>query len=325
MTQNLSPKSPIIAVVIPAYRVRSQILKVVQSLIGKVDLICVVDDACPEKSGEYLANQLSNDSIHIIYNQKNLGVGGSVRRGYRYCLDHGVRIIVKMDGDGQMNPDHIQRLVEPIQLGQADYTKGNRFFSVASMRNMPKIRLLGNIFLSGMSKAASGYWNILDPNNGFTAIDSRAVRALNLQKVSERYFFESDMLFQLNLIRAKVVDVPIMSQYGDEKSNLSILKASIEFPFKHLRNFLQRIAITYFVRDFSFISIQLLGGLIGLCSGMIYGWAKYRVSQSLGIETQPGSLVIFLFLVLSGSQLLISFANFDLHNVPNKSISARLD
>jgi len=318
-------KYPEVAVVIPAYRVRGQVLKVVQSLIGKVGLICVIDDDCPEESGDYLAKHLSNDSVHILYNARNLGVGGSVKKGFGYCLDQGAQIIVKMDGDGQMSSEDIPKLVEPIRMYQADYTKGNRFFSVESMKRMPRVRLIGNILLSGMSKAASGYWNILDPNNGFVAIDSRVLRALNLQRVSERYFFESDMLFQLNLIRAKVLDVPMMSQYGDEKSSLSLLKSSLEFPIKHLRNFVRRVAMTYFVRDFSVVSLQLLLGLGSLISGIIYGLIKYKISQSLGIETHQGSLIVFLLLVISGTQLLISFANFDLNNVPRKTISLSLD
>ena len=314
-----------IAVIIPAYRVRHRVLQVVESLQGSVDLICVVDDACPEHSGELVRDSIEDETVFVIFNRENLGVGGAVKAGYKFCLEKGCDLIIKMDGDGQMQAELIPKLIEPLIHEDADYTKGNRFFSFASLRKMPKIRLFGNAVLSLLSKAASGYWNIFDPNNGFTAIDSRALKALDLDRISNRYFFESDMLFHLYLLRARVIDVPMMAKYGDENSNLSLFKASIEFPVKHVRNFIRRLISTYFLRDFSVASLQLVTGTTLITFSAIFGLSKYSESQSLGIETNSGALILFAVTLLVGIQMLLAFLSFDLQNMPKRPISRDFD
>lgn len=314
-----------IAVVIPAYRVRENILRVIHSLQGRVDFVCVVDDACPESSGTLVVDSIADKSVHVIFNKKNLGVGGAVKAGYRFCLDKGFDFIIKMDGDGQMQAELIPKLLEPLINQQADYTKGNRFFSLASLKKMPKIRLLGNAILSLMSKAASGYWNILDPNNGFTAIDSRSLKTLDLNRISNRYFFESDMLFHLYLLRARVIDIPMMAKYGDERSNLSLFKAALEFPAKHIRNFVRRLVATYFIRDFSIASLQLILGVSLIVFSSVFGIFKYMQSQSLGIETNSGALILFAVTFLVGIQMLLAFLSFDFQNMPKRPISGEFN
>ena len=138
-------------------------------------------------------------------------------------------VVVKVDGDGQMDPRLIPSFVYPILRGEADYTKGNRFFDLESVRTMPRFRLLGNAILSFMTKLSSGYWNLFDPTNGFTAIHTDVARHLPFDKISRRYFFETDILFRLNTLRAVVVDVPMEAKYGDEVSNLKISKIVLEF------------------------------------------------------------------------------------------------
>ena len=313
-----------LAVVIPAYRVRREIVRVVESLQEFADLICVVDDACPEKSGKVVEETFSPQLVQVIYNVHNLGVGGAVKKGYEFCIKENADVVVKIDGDGQMDVTLIPHLIKPIFEGEADYTKGNRFFSLASMKLMPKMRLFGNAVLSFLSKMASGYWNIADPNNGFTAVDVRTLKALNLGKISNRYFFESDMLFQLNLLRAKVTDIPMMARYGSETSSLSLLKASWEFPLKHLRNFVKRIFINYFVRDISLATLHFLAGFVSFSFGLTYGLLNYMASQELGSETKPGTLIMFAVTTLIGLQLLIVFFNSDQQNIPKRAISGDL-
>jgi dolichol-phosphate mannosyltransferase len=313
-----------VGVVIPAYRVSAQILSVLNSLGPEVDQICVVDDACPEKTGQIVEQQFRDKRVKVLYHPTNQGVGAAMKTGFKELLLRDVEVIVKLDGDGQMDPTCINDLVDPIVNGLADYTKGNRFRYLENIHQMPIIRYLGNIGLSFLSKASTGYWNIFDPNNGFVAISAPVLRQINLEKVSQRYFFESDMLFRLSLMRAKVLDIPMKARYGNEKSNLSVLKSSIEFPLKHFRNFVKRILFVYFVKDFSFPSLQLLLGTMLTVSGSTIGIYNFSQSQELGLSTAPGTLILFAVLFLTGFQLLLGFISHDLQSVPNRTISKEL-
>jgi dolichol-phosphate mannosyltransferase len=317
-------KNCTVGVVIPAYRVRAQILSVLNSLGPRVDQICVVDDACPEKTGQIVEQQFHDKRVTVLYHPTNQGVGAAMKTGFKELLLRDVDVIVKLDGDGQMDPTYINDLVDPIVNGLADYTKGNRFRFLEGIHQMPKIRYLGNIGLSFLSKASTGYWNLFDPNNGFVAISNPVLRQINLEKVSQRYFFESDMLFRLGLMRAKVLDIPMKARYGNEKSNLSVLKASIEFPLKHLKNLIKRIFLVYFVKDFSFPSLQLILGTLLTFSGATIGLYNFSKSQELGMSTAPGTLILFVVLFLTGVQLLLGFISHDLQSVPNRTISQDL-
>ena len=185
-----------ICVVIPAYRVKSHLLGVVHSIGPEVTNIIVVDDACPEKSGEYLALHTTDPRVEIIFHKVNLGVGGAVKTGYVRALELKSTAVVKIDGDGQMDPSKIHEIILPILEGTADYTKGNRFFDVEAIQQMPKLRIFGNLVLSFLTKLSSGYWNNFDPNNGFTAVSNKILRRIPLSKIDDGYFFESDMLFR---------------------------------------------------------------------------------------------------------------------------------
>lgn len=313
-----------VGVVIPAYKVSKQIMSVLGSIGPEVDRICVIDDACPEESGRLVERESLDKRIKVLYHSENQGIGAAMKTGFRELLSQNMDIIIKLDGDGQMDASYIHDLIDPIINGMADYTKGNRFRLMESINQMPKIRYLGNIGLSLLSKVSTGYWNIFDPNNGFVAISAPALREINLDRVSQRYFFESDMLFRLSLIRAKVLDIPMRARYGDEKSNLSVAKASFEFPLKHLRNFFKRIFVLYFIRDFSFPSVQLIFGTLLTVSGSIIGLQSYFRSQELGVNTAPGTLILFAVLFLTGIQFLLGFVSHDLQSVPSRTISQEL-
>jgi glycosyltransferase involved in cell wall biosynthesis len=238
-----------IAVVIPAYKVKSHILGVIESIGPEVHKIIVVDDACPEKCGDHVNANTNDPRVQVIFHATNLGVGGAVKTGYKRALEIGSDIIVKIDGDGQMDTTKIGELISPIRSGVADYTKGNRFFNVEAVKAMPKIRIFGNLGLSFLTKFSSGYWRIFDPANGFTAIGKDKLQSIPLHKVDNSYFFESDILFRLNLVDAVVRDIPMPAIYQNEKSNLRISRILIQFPLKHLRNFGKRNIYTYYLRD----------------------------------------------------------------------------
>jgi dolichol-phosphate mannosyltransferase len=309
-----------VAVVIPCYRVRPAILPLIERIGSEADSIIVVDDACPEESGRYVRENCTDPRVTVLTNEKNLGVGGAVLKGYRQALRAGADIIVKLDGDGQMDPRWIKYLIQPIADGRADYAKGNRFFRVEGLRSMPRARLLGNAALSFFSKISSGYWRIFDPANGYTAINAATLALLPLAKISHGYFFESDMLFQLGTVRACVVDVPMDAVYADEKSNLVIWRVLPQFLVKHLTNACKRIAYNYFLRDFSLASIELAAGLCFLIFGIVFGAYQWALSIRSGVTATTGTVMLAALPVILGVQLLLSFLAFDIGSTPDMAI-----
>ena len=205
-----------------AYRVAAHIIGVLGGIGPEVDVIYVVDDACPEQSGELVRSKVTDPRVRVIDRERNGGVGAAVKTGWRAALDDGCEVVVKIDGDGQMDPSLIPRFVRPIREGEADYTKGNRFFDPEGLGHMPRTRILGNAALSFVSKASSGYWHTFDPTNGYVAIGETALRLMPLDKIADGYFFESDVLFRLGTVRAVVKDIPMEARYGDERSSLSV-------------------------------------------------------------------------------------------------------
>ena len=240
--------------------------------------------------------------------------------GYRATLKDGIDIIVKLDSDGQMDPALIIDFVGPIVDGEADYTKGNRFFELEKVKSMPRIRLIGNAILSFMCKLSSGYWNLFDPTNEFTAIHADVARRLPFNSISKRYFFESDILFRLNTLRAVVIDIPMEAKYGDEISNLKISRIVGEFLVKHSKNFIKRIFYNYYLRDMSLASIELPVGLSLLLFGTIYGIYHWVHSTTLGITTPVGTVMIAALTILMGVQLVLAFLSYDIANIPNRPV-----
>ena len=230
-----------IAVVIPCFRIGRQILSVIDKIPQIVNEIFVVDDGCPLKTGEIIMQENSDPRVRVIFHAGNKGIGAAMKTGYTAALASKHRIVVKMDGDGQMDPDKILKLTMPLTSNRADYAKGNRFSHPQDLQEMPKVRLFGNLALSLFAKVSTGYWHIFDPNNGFTAINSNTLEKMELSRVSNGYFFESDMLFNLGKENARVIDVPIAAIYKDEVSNLSVSKSIVEFAIKHLRNTIERM------------------------------------------------------------------------------------
>ena len=307
---------PELAIIIPCYRVGESIVDVVRGALPYAAAIYCVDDACPEESGKRVEREFDDERVRVLYNPQNLGVGGAVKAGYQAALADGFEIMVKLDGDGQMDPARIPDLVHPICEQISDYCKGNRFYELEFLHGMPVLRLLGNSVLSMLSKLSSGYWQVVDPTNGFTAISASALRLMPLNKISNRYFFESDLLFRLNLARAVVTDVPMPARYGSETSNLRIGRVIVPFLMGHLRNLGKRIFYSYFLRDFSIASVQLVLGTLLFFYGLITGLDAWSSSISTGITASAGTVMLAGLPVILGFQLLLSFLNFDIHNEP---------
>ncbi len=247
-----------------------------------------------------------------------------MKSGYARAVADGMAIVVKIDGDGQMDPRLIPGFCDPIFEGRADYTKGNRFYDLTQIGKMPAMRILGNAVLSLMTKISTGYWTLFDVNNGFTAISSAVLQHIPTSKVSNRFFFESDMLFHLGLLRAKVLDVPMDAAYGHEVSNLKINRILWDFTYKHIRNLLSRIFYNYYLRDFTIASIELLFGLGLMLFGCVYGAIAWLRAIDTLVPTPLGTIMLPVLALLVGVLLLLSFLNYDIANTPRESIARLL-
>jgi glycosyltransferase involved in cell wall biosynthesis len=314
-----------VAVVVPCYRERTRILGVLERVGREVQRIYVVDDGCPEGTGEHVRARCPDPRVHVVRHERNRGVGGATLTGYRRALDDGARVIVKLDGDGQMDPALIPALIAPVVEGRADYAKGNRFYRLEGLTAMPFPRLAGNLALSFLTKLSSGYWNVFDPTNGFTAIHWAVARELPFERLSQGYFFESDMLFRLNLMRATVVDVPMAARYGAEESKLALWRALPEFAFKHCVNTAKRIAYSYFLRDFNVASLELLVGAALLAFGGVFGLVEWRASIESGVPATAGTVLVAALPVILGAQLLLAFLGYDVQNVPRTPLHPQLE
>jgi glycosyltransferase involved in cell wall biosynthesis len=315
MTEN-----PAVAVVIPSYRVTRHILEVLAAIGPEVARIYVVDDNCPDGSGQFVREHCRDPRVVVVDHAENQGVGGAVMSGYRAALADGAAVIVKVDGDGQMNPALIPSFIGPILAGEADYTKGNRFFDLEAIRSMPPLRLFGNAVLSLLTKLSSGYWDLFDPTNGYTAIHRDVARHLPFHKISRRYFFETDMLFRLNTMHAVVVDVPMDAVYGEEVSNLKISKIVTEFIARHAVNFCKRVFYNYYLRDMSLASVELPLGLALVLAGSGYGIVHWAMSARVGLTTPAGTVMLAALPILMGTQLILAFLAYDIAALPRRPI-----
>lgn len=238
--------------------------------------------------------------------------------GYQAAILDGYTILVKIDGDGQMDPRLIADFIAPILRGEADYTKGNRFFDLEAIQQMPTARLFGNAALSFVTKISSGYWDLFDPTNGFTALHADVARLLPFEKISRRYFFETDVLFRLNTLRAVVADIPMDAKYGDEVSHLRVSRIIVEFAVKNLRNFVKRIFYNYYLRDMSLASIELPLGLALFIFGSWFGFVHWLQSVNSGTASSAGTVMLSALPIIVGLQLVLSFVGYDINSVPTK-------
>jgi glycosyltransferase involved in cell wall biosynthesis len=312
----------IISVVIPCYNVAQHIEKVICRIPADINYIITVND-CSKDETECILLKLQQENKRLIYlkHEVNQGVGGAMLSGFKKALELDSDITIKMDGDGQMDHSNIHKLIKPIETGLADFSKGNRFRDFQALKNMPAFRRFGNLGLSFLIKAASGYWNVFDPTNGFIAIHKTALRNLNLDKIHKRYFFESSMLIELYYANAVICEVPMKARYGDEISGLSASKTLFEFPPKLLYAFVRRIVLKYFLFDFNIASFYILFGFPLFLTGFVFGlvnFVKYATSHT---PAPTGTVVIPTLLIILGFQLLLSAANYDITNYPKKTSS----
>ena len=309
-----------IAVIIPSYRVTKHIQKVIDETPSCVKKIYVVDDNCPDHSGKFVEKNISDPRVKVLYHDKNQGVGGATLTGMLQAQEDHFDIFVKVDGDGQIPPILIPGLVSPIEDKKADFVKGNRFFNPQDLNQMPLARLLGNSFLSLLTKLTSGYWKVSDPTNGFIAIHKSSFAILNPNKLSKRYFFETDLLYRLSLQRSVIKEIPMKAIYADEKSNMSLIKVALEFPFKHLKRIIKRVIYQYILRDFNIATLTLVKGLLLLSFGIVFGGYHWLKSLTTGVIASSGTVMIAALSIILGLQLFMFFLQYDIQNTPTDPI-----
>lgn len=315
---------PKIAVVIPCYKVQGKVLDVIARIGPEVANIYVVDDGCPERAGDLVEREVRDPRVRVIRHEQNRGVGAATLTGMTQAVADGAEILVKLDGDGQMDPALIPNFIAPIARGEADYSKGNRFFAPEYLRGMPAARIFGNGVLSFITKLSSGYWSIFDPTNGYLAMHAAVFSLLPKEKIAPRFFFESDLLFRLNLVRANVVDIPLRAKYADEKSNFRARNIVLPFLWYLLRNFAKRIVYSYFVRDFSIGSIYLLFGLPIFLFGIVFGLSEWVWHVRSAALASAGTVMVAALPIIVGFQLLLAFFTYDITNVPRTSLHSRI-
>ncbi len=322
MPQELNFKGCRIAAVVPAYRVEREIEAVLRGLPRYIKHVIVVDDASPDGTAAVVAARVQHDRrLLLVRHQTNRGVGGAMITGFSKALELGAQVVVKVDGDGQMDTQNLPDLLQPLIEGQADYTKGNRFRDFAALRHMPLIRRIGNMGLGFMAKAATGYWNLFDPTNGFLAIRAETLSQLPFEQVDQGFYFEISMLSHLYLLGAVVQDIPMPARYKGEVSSLAVHRVLFEFPGKLLATFLRRAVLKNFIYDFSMVSIYLLTGLPLLLFGLAFGGYEWIRYSRLGVPAPTGTVMLPTLCVLLGIQLLISAIESDLRSVPRQPLT----
>ena len=320
LPQALPIELPAVAVVIPAYRAARTIENVIAGVPSFVRHIVVVDDGSPDETAD-VVRRARDPRVELVAHETNQGVGGAVMTGYERAVALGAEIIAKMDADSQMDPDYLLQLITPIVLGEADYTKGNRFLHERELRAMPGRRRFGNSGLSFMTKLASGYWSVFDPTNGYTAIHASLVPLLATATVAKRFFFESSMLLNLSLLRAVVRDVYIPARYG-AGSHLSESRAAVQFPFQLFRGFLRRLRLQYFVRDFTAVSLYIVFGLVLTLFGTVWGLWHFLISAQSGVVATTGTVMIAVLPLIVGVQLLLQAVTLDIQSAPTMPLHA---
>ena len=308
-----------IIIVIPCFKVKDKIMKVISNIPDWIYRVICVDDKCPEGTGQFIKDKITDKRVLLIFNEKNLGVGGASIVGFKYAKELGADLIVKVDGDDQMDLSLLNRFIDPIISNQADFTKGNRFTKFVDYLEMPFLRKFGNISLSFFNRFSSGYWNLFDTTNGYLCFNSKIIEFLPLEKLSKDYFFESDLLNWLYIIRAKVKDIPTRSIYNNEKSNINLFSVLIKFPPLYFRNFFRRFFYEYCLRNPNMKFISFIFGICFFIFSLVYSLIVWETG--MGEDPSPsGTVGIALISLLVGINFLSYFFVSDMSNYPKKNL-----
>ena len=302
-----------IAVVVPAYNEEKLIAKTLMSIPSLVDRIIVVDDRSTDHTGEILKERAEEDKrILLIEHISNQGVGAAIVTGYKKAIELNIDVTAVMAGDGQMDPNDLTNILEPVASGDVDYTKGNRLFQGDAWSMIPHYRYFGNSFLSLLTKIASGYWHIADSQTGYTAISLRALKKMNLDTIYKRYGMPNDMLIKLNQYDFRVRDVHVRPVYNvGEKSGIKLVTVIPKISWLLFKGFWQRLFFKYVIKDFHplvffyILSFFLLISSFPLAIRLFYVWAVTGDIPDI-------NAMALVFTVISGLQTLFFGMWFDM-------------
>lgn len=283
---------------------------------AQIDAIYIVDDACPDKTGEHVKTSQKDPRVKVIIHGQNQGVGGATLSGFKAAFNDGHDIAIKLDSDGQHDPDYAKDIINIFKEHHCGYVKGSRFLRRGDIEDMPRFRLFANAVLSATNKFASGYYSLTDPTNGLIAIHKDAFMHLNPDKIAKRYFFESDILFHLNMARQHACEFPMQAKYGQETSHLKFSNEVFSFAFGNIRNFIKRIWVRHCLLNFSVAGVYLILGLIFLTFASIFGGYHWIKSILSNIPATSGTVIIAALSVILGINFLTSFLLFDVNDEP---------
>ena len=303
-----------VAIVVPAYREERHVAEVVKSAPEFVDHIIVVDDASPDGTSE-AALAVGDPRCEVIRHERNTGVGGAIITGHRRAMELGADIDVVMAGDHQMDPQYLPALLDPIVKDGYGFTKANRFYSTTSFQGMPRHRILGNILLTFLTKVASGYWDLVDPQNGYTAVRCSVLSRLPLHRIAERYDFENDLLIWLNIFSVRALDVPVPAVYKDEISSIKLRTVAFRLIRILFLGFWRRIWLKYVLWSFSPIALLLFTGSFLVGFGVLVGiWVLFHtIGPSVA---SAGTVLLAVTPFLVGVQMLIQALVLDIQATP---------
>ena len=304
-----------ISVVVPAYKEEEHIAQVISTMPDFVDHIVVVDDASPDRTGD-VAREAADERTEVIRHEKNQGVGGGILTGHQRAIDLDMDISVVMAGDAQMDPDYLPSLLDPIVDQGYGFTKANRFFTAKSFEGMPRHRVFGNVLLTFLTKASSGYWNLVDPQNGYTAVTVKSLQRLPLEKIHRRYDFENDILIWLNIAGVRATDVPIPAVYGNETSTMRLWRVVPRIMATLIAGGWRRMWRKYILWDFSPIALLLIVGLLLTVFGVAVGiWATVW-SLTNGVSASTGTWLLGIAPAIVGIQFMVQGLTLDIQATP---------
>jgi glycosyltransferase involved in cell wall biosynthesis len=302
-----------VAVVVPAYQEEHLVATTLRGIPDSVDRIFVVDDASPDDTAAR-AREAADARTEVVVHERNGGVGAAIVTGYKRALAEGMDVVVVMAADNQMDPAELPSLVGPVARGEVDYAKANRLFTGEAWSVIPRTRYLGNAVLSLLTKIASGYWHVADSQAGYTALGLDALRRLDLDRIYRRYGFPNDILVHLNVINARVRDIPSRPIYGvGERSGIRLRKVVPRISWLLVKGFFWRMREKYVIRDFHPLVFFYALGFLMLAVGLALGIAE-TILRILGNEITTATIVLVALLLVSGSQFTLFAMWFDMES-----------
>jgi glycosyltransferase involved in cell wall biosynthesis len=302
-----------VAVIVPCYNEETQILRVIETMPNYVDFIVTINDHSTDKTVEVIESCIKTDErIILLKHDVNKGVGGSIETGYVWARNKGMDVAVVMAGDGQMDPDDLTKLLDPVIDEKIDYVKGNRLFTGEAFQKIPKIRYFGNSVLSLFTKIASGYWHIADSQCGYTAINKKTLQIVDWGRMYKRYGQPNQLLVMLNVLNFRVRDVPVRPVYGvGEKSGIKLRKIIFTMSYLLLKNFLWRLKEKYIIRDFHPLVFFYLLGFIFSTLTLILFIRLFYIWWLIG-SIPPINALAAMFTFMSASIFILFAMWFDM-------------